>query len=234
MVTEYTTGRRRRSRGAPEAQQEVTLPLAYPPGRARVTIVALRLLLVPVVGLAVYVLANYPVGKYGLHTDGSVADAWVAAVVMVAVYGVGLVLDGRSLRATADGITVRGGLKQHEFAWADVAGVAHTETGLTITDHDGGTHTIQLIERDARTKIVMRTTPMVRLAADLERARLQVRAPRALISQVRVGPVRLTAGEWGVWVLVAVIALAVAMARTAGVPALQHPQWALSHAQTEI
>jgi hypothetical protein len=38
--------------------------------------------------------------------------------------------------------------------------------------------------------------------------------------QVRVGPARLTTGEWGLWVFVAVVALAVAVARTAGVPAL--------------
>jgi hypothetical protein len=81
---------------------------------------------------------------------------------------------------------------EHEYSWGDVAEVRHNETALVVTDQQGESATIRL----------------------LERIRLQVRAPVNLTRQIRVGRVRLTPAEWTYATLVTVGAAAVATLRT--------------------
>lgn len=218
MSTDHGVSADRRTRtGGVPFQENLELPYSYPSARGRVMIWVLRVVLVPVFVGVVHLFAHYPVDKWFLHTQGTVTDAWVAAVLVSLFYGFMLLSDGRWVRATADGVEIRGGARQYFFAWPDVAGFGHTEKALTVADVHGGSHEIELIERNARTKLVQRTTPMKRLAEDLERLRQQVRAPKALSSQVRVGRVTPTGAEWILFAVVAALAIVVATLRTLGV-----------------
>lgn len=208
---------RRRSQGGVPFQENVELPYSFPPPRGRAMIWALRIVLAPVFVGVVYLFAHYPVDKWFLDTQGTVVDAWVAALLVSVFYWGMLLSDGRWLRATSDGVEIRGGAKQYAFAWSDIAGLAHTEKGLIVTDVHGDSHTVELIERKGTAKVLQQTTPMKRLVEDLERLRLQVRAPRALTSQVRLGRTTLTGAEWVLMAVVALAAVGVAALRTAGV-----------------
>lgn len=220
MVTEYTprAGGYRAAPAGGSGARTPRLPYTYP--RRRSAVGWLFLLLSPLFVGITYVFANYPVDRFPLSTTGSVTDAWVTAVLVSAGFVFMVLLDGRFLRATADGVVARAASKQYELAWSDIALIEHTETGLTITDHQGGTRTIELIERSVRARLQRRATPMAQVAADLELLRVEMRAPRSLHSQVRVGRVRPSALEW---VLIAVVVLGsvvVAGLRTAGVAPL--------------
>lgn len=219
MVTEFTSvpGARPGAPGRGTTTRTPRFPYSYPRRQALVGL--LLALLTPLfVGIA-YVFANYPVDKFLLHTTGSVTNAWGAAVLVPALFVFMVLLDGRFLRATADGVTARAAAKQYEFAWSDIAVVEHTETGLVIADHHGGAHTIELIERGMRARIQRRITPMAQVAADLETLRAEIRAPKALASQVRVGRVRPSGLEWVLILVVVLGSVAVAGLRTAGVAA---------------
>ncbi|MFE7508763.1 hypothetical protein [Promicromonospora sp. NPDC057488] len=163
-----------------------------------------------------FVFAHYPVDKWFLHTEGRVADGWVAAALTVALCLVMLVGDGNSVRADGVRLSLRSGAKQHDYSWGDVATVGHDDTALVVTDHQGEATTIKLVERPWQARLIKRKSPMVELAARLERIRVQVRAPRNLTPQVRVGAVRLTASEWVFAILVALGSIAVATLRTLG------------------
>lgn len=211
-----STGSKRSLGGVP-FQRNLELPYSFPPPRGRAMIWALRIVLAPVFVGVVYLFAHHPVDKWFLHTQGTVVDAWVAALLVSVFYGFMLLSDGRWVRATSDGIKIRGGAKQHAFAWSDIAGFEHTEKGIKVSDVHGDSHAIELIERKGTAKVVQRATPMKRLAEDLETLRLQVRAPKALTSQVRVGRVNLTGAEWVLLVVVVLMSAVIATLRTLGV-----------------
>lgn len=218
MTSEHdlSTGSKRSQGGVP-FQENLDLPYSFPPPRGRAMIWALRILLAPLFVGAVYLFAHYPVDKWFLHTQGTVVDAWVAALLVSVFYGFVLLSDGRWVRATSDGVEIRSGTKQYAFAWSDIAGFGHSEKGIEVSDVHGGSHAIELIERKGAAKVVHRVTPMKRLAEDLEHLRLQVKAPKALTSQVRVGRVSLTGAEWVLLAVIALMAVAIATLRTLGV-----------------
>ncbi|MFC8943713.1 hypothetical protein ACFT1B_37125 [Streptomyces griseoincarnatus] len=200
MVTEYA----------------IELPYAWPPARGRVGVWVVRVVLLPIfVGIA-YVFAHYPVDRYFVHTEGRVVDGWVAAVVSVGLCYFMLISDGSTVRADSVRLSIRARTRQHDYSWGDVAAVGHSETGLVVTDQQGERATIGLTERTWQAKRVRRKSPMVQLAADLERIRLQVHAPKNLTRQVRVGTARLTQAEWVYGILVALGAITVATLRTLG------------------
>lgn len=192
----------------------IGLPYAWPSARGRIALWLLRLVLLPVFVAIPYVFANYPVDKYFLHTEGRVVDGWVAAVVAVALCYFMLVSDGSSVRADGVRLTIRAKARQHDYSWGDVAAVEHTDTALVVTEQQGQARTIELVQRTWQARLTRRKSPMTRLAADLERIRRQVRAPRNLTPQVRVGVTRLTSAEWVLVILVAVGAVAFATLRT--------------------
>lgn len=220
MVTEYTSPASSYPAAPAGGGRARTPRLPYSFPRRRAAVGGLFFLLTPLFVSVTYVFANYPVDRFLLNTTGSVANAWVAAVVVPAFFVFMVVLDGRFLRATADGIVARATAKQYEFAWSDIERIEHTETGLTISDHQGGTHTIELIERGVRARMQRRITPMVQVAADLEQLRAEVRAPKALGSQVRVGRVRPSGLEWVLILVVLLGSVLVAGLRTAGIAPL--------------
>lgn len=220
VVTEYSSpaSSYRAAPGGGDRTRTPHLPYSYP--RRRAAIGGLFFLLTPIFISVTYVFANYPVDRFLLNTTGSVANAWIAAAAVPAFFVFMVVLDGRFLRATTDGIMARATAKQYEFAWSDIARIEHTETGLTISDQQGETHTIELIERGVRARMQRRITPMVQVAADLEQLKAAVRAPKALGSQVRVGRVRPSSLEWVLILVVLLSSVLVAGLRTAGVAPL--------------
>jgi hypothetical protein len=221
MVTEYPGGRSGMPGGGRATRpgtsgEAIELPYAWPPPRGRVGVWVVRIVLLPIfVGIA-YVFAHYPVDRFFLHTEGRIVDGWVAAVVSVGLCYFMLISDGSSVRADSVRLSIRAKTRQHDYSWGDVAAVEHTETGLVVTDQQGESATIELTERTWQARLVQRKTPMVQIAADLERIRRQVRAPKNLTRQVRVGTARLTQAEWVYGILVALGAVSVATLRTLG------------------
>lgn len=220
MVTEYPVSRtdgKGHGRLARTTQDGVaSLPYTWPPARGRVGVWVVRLLLLPVfVGIA-YVFANYPVDRFFVHTEGRVIDGWVAAVLSIGICYFMLISDGSTVRADSVRLSIRAKTRQHDYSWGDVAAVGHTETGLVVTDQQDESATIGLTERTWQAKLVKRKNPMIQLAADLERIRLQVHAPKNLTRQVRVGTARLAQAEWVYGLLVALGVVSVASLRTLG------------------
>ncbi|MFD7309462.1 hypothetical protein [Promicromonospora sp. NPDC059942] len=218
MVTEYPVGRipvrgagRRGAR--PVRDGGVRLPYVWP---SRISVWVSRAVLLPILVGVPYVFAHYPVDKLFLHTEGRVVDGWVAAALTVGLCFVILVGDGNRVRADGVRLSIRSEGRRHDYSWGDVAEVRPDDTGLVVTDREGGSTTVGLIERPWQVRLVQQTSPMVRLAEDLERIRRQVRAPENLTRQVEVGKARLTPAEWTFAVLVTLGSVTVATLRTFG------------------
>jgi len=221
MVTEHPGSRSStpgggRAAGRSSSGEAIDLPYAWPPARGRVGIWVVRLVLLPVFLGITYVFAHYPVDRFFVHTEGRIVDGWVAAVVSVGLCYFMLISDGSSVRADSVRLSIRAKTRQHDYSWGDVAAIEHTERGLVVTDRQGRSETIGLVERTWQSRLVRRTSPMAGVAADLERIRRQVRAPENLTRQVRVGTARLTQAEWVYWILIALGAIGVATLRTLG------------------
>ncbi|MEV0893091.1 hypothetical protein [Promicromonospora sp. NPDC050262] len=218
MVTEYPVGRipvRGDGRGTARRMPDggVRLPYVWP---SRISVWALRVVLLPILVGIPYVFAHYPVDKAFVHTEGRVVDGWVAAALTIGLCFVMLVSDGNAVRADGVRLSIRSGARQHDYSWGDVAEVRHDDTGLVVTDREGGSATVGLIERPWQVRLLKRTSPMVGLAEDLERIRQQVRAPKNLTRRVEVGRVRLTSAEWTFAILVTLGSVTVATLRTLG------------------
>jgi hypothetical protein len=197
--------------GRDPSAEPIGLPYAWPPGSGRVFTWVRCVVLLPIFVGIPYAFANYPV----LHTEGRVVDGWVAAVFSVGLCNFMLIHES-TVRADSVRLSICAMTRQHDYAWCDVAAVAHTETGLVVTDLHGQRKTIKLIDRTWQDKLVMRKSPMIKLAANLERIRLQVGAPTNLTPQVRMGTTRLTMANWTLAILVALGAVGVATLRTLG------------------
>ncbi len=221
MVTEYPGGRSnapggRRGAGRGLPGDGIGLPYVWTPGGGRVGTWVLRVVLLPIFVGIPYVFANYPVDRLFLHTEGRVVDGWVAAVFSLGLCYFMLISDGSTVRADGVRLSIRAKGRQHDYSWGDVAAVEHTETGLVVTDQQGRSVPLGLTERTWQAKLVQRKNPMVQVAADLERIRAQVHAPKNLTRQVRTGVARLTLAEWTYAILVALGAVTVATLRTLG------------------
>ncbi|WP_129782814.1 hypothetical protein [Promicromonospora panici] len=219
MVTEYPVGRTQvpgdSARGADRRApvDALRLPYTWP---SRTSVWGSRVVLLPILVGIPFVFVHYPVDRFFLHTEGRVIDGWVGAGLAVGMCFFMLIGDGNAVRLDGVRLSIRSGARQHDYSWGDVAGVRHEDTGLVVTDQQGESVTIRLVERPWQARLVRRRSPMIRLAADLERIRLQVRAPVNLTRQVRVGRVRLTPAEWTYAILVTLGAVAVATLRTLG------------------
>jgi hypothetical protein len=145
-----------------------------------------------------------------------VVDGWVAAVFSVGLCYLMLIHES-TVRADSVRLSICAMTRQHDYAWGDVVAVAHTETGLVVTDLHCQPKTIKLIDRTWQDKLVMRKSPMIKLSANLERIRLQVGAPTNRTPQVRMGTTRPTMANWTLAILVALGSVGVATLRALGV-----------------
>lgn len=191
--------------------------VVFPPRKARVVVGVLRCVCAALLmGGALMVSTERLLAFDLVEFGGTVAASWVAAVLLTLAGFVLWEADAASIAVSTAGITFRRRLVRTNVPWAAVASLARSVTALEVTDHGGERHLFPVVAKEAAGRFAWSTSPTAKLLDDLElfrRTAVLDTTGSARITVRRALPPR---GDVVQLVALAVVLVAVAVLRTAG------------------
>ena len=188
----------------PSAASTVTgtshrLPFAFPSGRPRIALLVIRGIVFAAIAGLVWVVATEP-GEWplGITTTATLSDGLVAAGIGWLVVCTLVLVDGRRVFADGQVVRIRTQLRTRILPWASIARISSTGPGLRFTHVDGASETFDLVDRSVKTRLVVQTSPMVAVAAQLDAIRAALQAGGELDAELRPSTrfLALSVEEW--------------------------------------